>query len=182
MGPLVTLRNTLLSIVGGLALVSAALATPAQAADTPLQFTVTSGTISVVAPTTTVTLTSGGFALLPTMTGSVATTITDTRNSLLGWQVQGSTDNFASGANSVAKANVALLVDAASVVTNVADGRVFVPTAATGAGGVIGTMPVSINGALGGNNSVAYNLGVTVSIPAGTPAGVYTSVLHQTIV
>ena len=176
-------------VAGAAALAAAsslALAGQAQAADTPLEFSLANGLLSVAAPTTKVTLTppATSTSALPQFTGNVATTVTDERNSLLGWQVSASVTNFVrtGGGGSVAASNVLMLIDAESVVTNAATGAVFVPTPAVAGSGVIGTMALDISPLLGGDNTVSYDLGVTVAVPANTPDGTYTSTLTQTVV
>ena len=166
---------------------SLALAGQAQAADTPLEFSLANGLLSVAAPTTKVTLTppATSTSVLPQFTGNVATTVTDERNSLLGWQVSGSVTDFVrtGGGGSVAASNVLMLIDPDSVLKNAAAGTVFTPTPAAVTGsGVLGVMALDISPLLGGDNTVSYNLGVTVAVPASTPDGTYTSTLTQTVV
>jgi len=139
-------------------------------------------------------------AVLSQISGDLlSTTVTDTRNSLTGYTVSANCDDFSDGgSNTIPKANVTVSIPA----LNLGDVSVggsdplsdpttfFAPTvggtacgATAGAIGARATILSSVLTTLGvasPNSTVTYTPHITVTVPAGTPNGTYTSVVTQT--
>ena len=191
-------HRSLLALAAGT--VATALLAPmahaATTADTQATFTLTGGFLSISAPAGPVDLGAAGTSLLAGVqaSGSLgATTVTDDRNSLTGWDVSASSTDFVEqgvgATGNVDAANVQISIPAASVVanaTNLGGGTLFTPTAGTtgDVGGAIGQTPLTLNGLLGvlnTTNTVTYEPDVTVSVPADTPDGTYLGTITQTV-
>ena len=196
----------------GAGLVTAAtmlvVAAPAQAVEngnTNVTFTLSNGALSVqVLGSTSGTAATKNLgtvtpdSLLSQISGDLlSTTITDSRNSLVGYTVSANCDNFVSGGNTIAKANATVSIPSVSV-SGVLGGSTltgsnltsfFVPTAGTPCGasaGAVGARATILSsllttlGVISANNTITYTPHIAVTVPAGTPDGTYSSVVYQT--
>lgn len=185
------------------------LAAPAQAGDTAVTFTLQNGTLSVAvaSPGSVDLLTKTPSGALSQFTGNLLpTTVTDNRNSTLGWTAYAYSTDFSNGGtgatNTITKSNINITVSAAEVLTvggisKIATSGLFVPTpggangnATHGSGVAGGSICQLAGGVLGGllggslvtaNNSTTYTPLLTVTVPANTNDGTYTGTVSQTV-
>lgn len=154
---------------------------PASADTTEVTFTIASGGLAIDNAEAAVTLTSTNDVLGTTATGSLGNiTVTDTRNLSVGWVASGATTDFtqtpaATPANPDISKLQATITQANTLVedTNVTS---FVGTAATGAGGPIGTA-VAV-----GSNAATFAPSISILAPVGTAPGTYTGTFTSTVI
>ena len=201
-----------LASVAGVAITASSLllaAPSAQAADTAVTFNLQQGALSIAvdAPGSVDLGTVNASGALSQFSGNLLpTTVTDNRNSTLGWTAYAYSTDFTTGdglgGNKIAKANVNISVSAASALTvggvsKIATTGLFVPTpgGANGdathgssvAGGSIAVLAGNVlstllNGTLvTANSSTTYTPSLTVTVPADTNNGVYTGTVSQTV-
>jgi hypothetical protein len=166
--------------VGGILI--AAPAANADAASTPVTFTLAAGSLSITAPSSTVTLTSSG-ALSVTGTsvsGQLGTTtVSDARGTVAhSVTVTMSASDFAlsGGGGTIANTN-ATGYSGLATPTGVA---VPVPTASGQALSGAGSTILTLTGVLGAGGAT-YNPTVSVAVPANALAGTYTGTVTQTV-
>ncbi len=167
-----------------------ALAAPAQAADTPVTFTLTTtGALSIAAPTSEVTLTGSALSLTGTVVSAAlgATTVTDGRASLLhNVTVTMSASDFVqkdAGNNVVATIAKGAATGYSGAATGGTLTSLFVPTTAVTPASIGGTGGATIGTVVGliGSGTVTYSPTVSVAVPATAVAGVYTGTISQTV-
>jgi hypothetical protein len=152
---------------------------PAVADDTVTTFTITGGSLVVDAPATADlgSVASGATSVSEQM-GVV--TVTDARGVLDGsWSASVTSTDFTTGGSTapetIAKANVSYSPGAATDTTGTGT---FTP----GASGGLNASRVAFAGtALTGNNSVVWNPTLTINIPSGKVAGVYTGTVTHSV-
>jgi len=173
-----------LIIVGMVAALSA-LAVPAFAAGTTTTFSLTGGSLSISAPSSTVNLGSAatGASAVTAQLGTV--TVTDARGSLAGsWTSTVSSTDFTTGGatadETVAKANVFYWSGAATASSGTA---VFTPGQLLSANETAlsaGKTAFSAT-AIVGNDSASWNPTIDVHIPAAAVAGTYTGTITHSV-
>jgi len=163
----------------GLAAFVPATANAATSGSTPVTFTLTGGAISLTVPSATATLAGGALTVTgSTVTGQLgSSTVTDARGLLTVTDtVTMSSSDFTSGANTILATGNA--TGYSGVATPSGTG-VPVPTltgqSLSGAGSTILTV------AIVGSGGATYNPTVSVAIPAGAVAGVYTGTVTQSV-
>lgn len=146
-------------------------------AGTGTTFELTGGTLDISAPVGPVGLLPGAASVgAQTITGPLGTvTVTDNRGTVLGWTTTAMSTAFASGALTVP----ASAVNYASTAPTVT-GTVTVAPAA----GIDLTTAKTVETATGvvGANTAAWNPNLSVAVPAGAQAGVYTATLTHSVV
>lgn len=175
--------RTTLTLVAAATALTGVLAPAAQAADTSVTFTVTSGGLSLNAPASVAL--SGGGSTLSLAAGSISgtmgtVTVTDARGGLgvSGWTVSVSGTDFTTtdnGGGTIAKSAATVSPGVPVPVSGV---PVLVPAVA----------PVSLTGgtlltatsALG-SNSATYTPTVSVTVPSTAKPGAYTGTVTQTV-
>lgn len=158
---------------------TAATALPALADDTTVTFTITGGTLTINAPASSNlgSVTSGAASVSAQM-GAV--TVTDDRGGLSSsWSASVISTDFttggATGPETIPDINATYSPGAATSTTGTG-------TFAAGPGGVINVPRVAFTGAdLVGNNAATWNPTLTVTIPAGKVAGVYTGTVTHSV-
>ncbi len=184
-GTPVKLTKTLAAALSGLAISTAALATPVAAAPgddpTPTVATIslTGGALSVDGPATA----TGSASVAPgtTMTVNVgSTSVVDNRGSLLGWTVTGASTNFVHSSDSAYSMSKALFTWATGTVATTNGSLLGV---AAGAGGSMGaTFAVATATPLKGSGTFTYPATVTGVVPANLIAGDYVGTITQSVV
>lgn len=198
--------------VAGLAATASLLfnAAPAKAADTGVTFTLQQGTLSIaVASPGTIDLgTKTPSGVLSQFSGNLlATTVTDSRNSTVGWTAYASSTDFTksggTAGDTIDNANVNISVSAASALTvggvdKLATSGLFVPTPngangdATHGSGVAGgsiaqlvgnvlATDVLTSSLVTANNATTYTPLLTVTVPANTNSGTFSGTVSQTV-
>lgn len=154
---------------------------PASADDTTVTFTISPGGLAIDNVETAVTLTSTNGVLGTTAAGSLGNiAVTDTRNLSLGWIASGATTDFtqtpaATPANPAISKLQATITQTNTLVANT-NVTSFVGTAATGAGGPIGTAVAT------GSNAATFAPTISILAPVGTVAGTYTGTFTSTVI
>lgn len=179
--------SRLAAVAATAALAVAALigaAGPAHAApgDTTATFAITSGTLAISVPASTVALATGtvrtGSATAAGQLGTVA--VTDTRGALVNtWTATVTSTAFATGTGSsnetVAKTNIAY---SSGLATSTSGEGVFVP-------GALASMAVAGSGAswtgAAGNASAAWNPTLTFSLLNSQVAGTYSGTINHSV-
>lgn len=197
-------RKAVAAIAGVAIAASIMFAAPAQAGpgDTAVTFSLVSGTLSIqVSGTQSVDLGSKTpSGALGQFTGNLlATTVTDNRNVTTGWTASASSTVFTGNQTTpatiaAANTNISIPTTAVSAITvggtnQLSTSGLFVPVpnGTAGTGGPIGALAGgTLAGLLSGtlvtsNNSVTYTPLLTVTVPAGTPNGIYTGTITQTV-
>ena len=151
---------------------------PVQADTTTITFAISPGGLAIDNAETAVNLgESVSNVLGTTVSGSLGNiTVTDTRNLSLGWIASGATTDFthSNGTDKILKLQATItqtntLIDDTNITS-------FLGTAATGAGGPIGTA-VAV-----GSNAATFAPTMSVLAPVGTPTGTYTGTFTSTVV
>jgi hypothetical protein len=163
------------------------VASPAAAVCDPLAgcsgvtFTISAGTISIVAPaaggTATTTANGSGVNVAIPLTGTV---VTDGRIGSTGWSVNATATDFTTTGGTVAKADASFTVP--SVPTSVTGCSSF-PVRATSAVGVnssTGTTTAAILTCTAlGTSAATFTPVLTIAVPGGSIAGTYTGTVTQ---
>ncbi|MEU4234539.1 hypothetical protein AB0F17_60565 [Nonomuraea sp. NPDC026600] len=158
---------------------AATTALPALADDTTVTFTITGGTLTINAPA------SSNLGSVVSGTASVsgqmgAVTVTDDRGGLSStWSATVTSTDFTTGGatapETIPNINVSYSPGAA---TNTTGTGTFTP----GPGGIVNVPRVAFTGAdLVGDNTATWNPTLTVTIPAGKVAGVYTGTVTHSV-
>lgn len=181
------LTKTLVATVTGLAL-SAAVAAPASAVvdsnPTVATINLTGGVLSIAGPGTA----AGSASVAPgtMMTVSIgATTLTDTRGSLLGWTATGSSTDFVKAAttNPVAPAYTMPNTGFAWTTGAITAGTGVLTNVSVGAGGSMGgTFAVAAALPLFGSGTFTYPATVTGAVPVNMTTGAYVATITQSVV
>lgn len=179
------LTKTLAATATALAL-SAAVAAPASAVDsnTVTTITLTGGVLSIAGPATA----AGSASVAPgtTMTVSIgATTLTDTRGSLLGWTATGTSTDFVKAAttNPVAPAYTMPNTGFAWTTGAITAGTGVLTNVSVGAGGSMGgTFAVAAALPLFGSGTFTYPATVTGVVPVNMTTGAYVGTITQSVV
>ena len=163
------------------------LAAPAGAATTgatTTTFTLTAGVLAITAPASTnLGSAATGTSSLTAALGSV--TITDGRGALLGsWTGSVSSSDFTTGAatanETITKANASYWSGAATATTGV--GTFTAGQANAGAAQALGTSKTAYSAtSVIGNNTVAWNPTLIVSIPSAAVAGTYSGTVTHSV-
>lgn len=180
-----TARLAASAAVTGLALAGlAGVAGPASAAagDTIATFVITSGTLSISVPASTVALSTGtintGAATASALLGSVS--VADNRGALVNvWTTTVSSTTFVTGgattSETVAKGSIAY---ASGASTSTSGLGVFVP-------GTLATMTLNGTGAAwtgaAGNSTAAWNPTLTFTLLSSQVAGTYTGTINHSV-
>lgn len=167
---------------GALCAVLGLAALPAGAAtgDTTVQITLLGGELAISVPASATA--SGPVTPLAAIEVELGeTTLTDTRGSLLGWNVTATATDLA-GVGDIEGATVAKTQMTLATGTVAAVGGSALAGVSAGGGGQFGEVPVAVAlAALGaGGGSYSYNPTVVVTVPNGAQAGVYTTTITQT--
>ena len=172
-------RIVTLSLIAGVVVVSGVVgpAHAATTADTTLTFTEGTGAIAITAP--------GSSTLLPTVTPSGAdqtvsaaigtVTVTDNQGNDTGWVATASATNFTSGTRTITISHASYTPPAA---TNTGTSTVTAATLAT-----LATTPAPVQTATGvsGSNTASWDPTISLTVPAGTESGTYTSTLTHSV-
>lgn len=171
------LGKTLLASALGVA-VLAGVATPAHAADTTTTFSLTSGALSITAPTTATLSNLAGSSL-----GTVS--VTDARGALLGsWTASVTSTDFTTGtkttAETITKDNISYWSGAATAQSGT---QVLAPGQPLDANKVTLALSRTAFSASGvtGTASASWAPTVTVTVPAAAVAGTYTGTITHSI-
>lgn len=175
----VHLRRTLATIAVGALGLTAALASPAGAAETTLTVTLTGGSLSISAPASG----SASASVAPGSTISVSladTTVTDNRGSLAGWTVTGSATDltYNDGAATYTIPKAVLTWVTGSITTS--NGS-LTNVAAGGGGSMAAAFPVALAAVLSGAGTFAYPATITGVVPVNLKAGAYTGTVTQSV-
>lgn len=173
------MRKTLLvaASTAALALGLAAPATAAPTDETTATFSVTAGSLDVVAPTSAI--------WAPVATGGVsaggllgAVTVTDGRGVTTAWVATASSTSFATPGGSTAIPNTAVTYNSGLVTANYGGNT---PVGTTGALAITGGLSAVTSGTLTGNNAVSWDPTIAVAVPALASAGVYTGTITHSV-
>ena len=167
--------------IGALALAGAASTAlvlaggvPAMAADTPVQFELGAGSLSISAPTGVVDF--GSFTLGAASAGGAlgVVVVTDNRGGATAWTATVSSTAFINGGSSIPSSDIN-----------------YAPGTAGTTGGVTLAAPVTGNltsprvaqatSAVTGTNTATWNPGITVTIPAGVMPGTYAATITHSV-
>jgi hypothetical protein len=155
---------------------------PASAADTIVTFTVTTGALTITAPSGPVALTNGSLIPGGTASGQIGSVnVTDARGvTPAPWQATVSSTDWADGVG-VADIPSTAASYSAGAVTQTGAG-----TCAAGSGGPIATTPATTDAADhtggGGGNTCQWNPTITVSIPVTASTATYQATVQHLVV
>jgi hypothetical protein len=147
---------------------------PAMAADTPVQFELGAGSLSISAPTAVVdfgSVTAGA----PSVSGALGfVVVTDNRGGATAWTATVSSTAFVNGGSTIPSSDIN-----------------YAPGTAGTTGGVTLAAPVTGNltsprvaqatSAVTGTNTATWNPGITVTIPAGVMTGTYAATITHSV-
>jgi WxL domain surface cell wall-binding len=171
-------------LLAGVAAIAVSTAIPANAADTTVTFTSTTGSLSITAPGSA-TLSGGTPTPGGTVSGAMGTvTVTDARGSAAGWMASVYSTTGFTATSSTAITNAAVTYTPGATTSTSAPGT---PTITAGTAGPPGTTSgaaltaYTYANATAGGNSVSWNPTLAVVIPSTALSGaVYSgTVSHQ---
>lgn len=154
-------------------------AAPAQAADTTTTFSLTTGSLSVSAPSTgSLSSAAAGAATISASLGSV--TVTDARGALAGiWTASASSTDFVTGtataSETIAKGQVTYTAPVPTIVSGTVAPLTGGPKVLSASQNVVTAASII------GNNVVSWNPTVLIALPAQAVAGSYTGTITHSI-
>lgn len=169
------MRKSQLVISAAASAVALAILTPglASAADTEATFTVAGGLLEIAAPATQPLTVSGDAGDDQEASGTAEITVTDARQIVGGWVASASSTDFAGATGTVPAANVDYLGTDVETTGTV--------TAAAVAGNLGTEVPVLNATAVTGANTVTWNGGITVALPADVVADTYAATITHSV-
>jgi hypothetical protein len=177
------IRRIGILLFGAAAVVTLATA-PANAADTTVTFTTTTGSLTITAPAS-VTLSGGTTSPGGTVTGALGTvTVTDARGSAAGWtaSVYSTTGFTATGSTAIVNGAVTYTPGATTATTTPGTPTITAGSAASpGASSGAALTAYTYANATAGGNTVSWNPSLAVVIPltAKTAAAYSGTISHQ---
>ncbi len=165
-------------------LVGAASPAQATAGDTIATFAITTGTLSISVPASTVSIVTGVATGAATASGLLGTvSVNDSRGALLNtWTATVSSTTFVTGGSSSAEtvplASIAYSSGTATATTGLGT---FTPGVVTSMAGLAATRTAAAHVGAAGNNTASWDPTLTFTLQASQVAGTYTGTINHSV-